>query len=1633
MTLVGIVVICALAFSLVTPYFDETEKSSAALTEQSEDAKRLYEDDTLVTLPSGKQAVMPAIPEAKGEKMSKTNPFVMVEVVPELAMQELTYQVKGSEGIDFDYMLDYMYGVEAGGNGGKYGDLLGTLRSFFSKIYVEGSQASVFFGDKPAYEFIPDAYEIKALSRHSEEFRQQYHALIGKWPSTKLLGTQTKDQRLIGWKTQARDPAQKKTGYLQKVELGDGYFKHDGTRFIQLNEGDNNTTYERPTDFDYIFVETAVQPADAVAFAADLPVGSKVWVEELEVIQYTFRRAQVINNDLFIKEIFCVADKIPGKKNSIEGFNEGDLTGPERDRYNEYRADGLSDEEALTIIFGDLRQEIDDAFAAQGSTQWLSAPANVQKYLRVTGLVEDWETVYANLNVKVITVTPEMLNYSVSEAGDDSMDYIERADLMYFKHKLNNNGIIPYYEAYTENMGLERIRFSENDGTRPNFSESTNRMNENTMPDFYRTYTTQSGNTLSDPISNDLSWETTYKVIERLGVQKTFPLIMHSEQILDSLGGNNGGLSIQGGGDVRYHSFVEDGVNGAGDIVHVNHRTGIKGYSNHLVKMYYMATTMDQKRFYDDVLPLIKGTTVGETWNGTTSSKRTGYFDRHVLCGDGCADYNVPHESNTSNIYWHDKIFWPNVSMKSYNDPRTGQPYTDYKEFLINEFGFFRHSLDGGSGASGRMGNVITYHNGQNIANLFRTYAKHIRDIVNSRFSTRVQVNKDELSVLNIEPSAEKVNASGEVGSLTKAKLSTYLNDADASKISITTMTTAELIGMQEDLLAEYDLIYLGCALDSLNTVAGSGGGRTADYNDNNLDGYAYLHVGDSIRRGESGSSRLSGNDINEEKAKALIEYVEESSPVIIADEFYDGQAVNGDRVDSASYMYDFMEEAIEGGNSNVFRESLIELDAAAENRLVSSVNECRQISKNVEVILPNVYANTFGADEQAAGGDNYLSGTNLSVGFDVKDDKEYSAALYLVEESQGTYGDQAVDEGRISDDTGLSHNLAGHVGASVSWKLVVWQNDKRGNRMTYTGTSSIRISDDEKKTKYVLQITDDVASDSTIVLGENVPYQSYGADAVEAGARIRRYLDATTDYDFVITTITAGELEALYDEETRTEDEWNADVAKDVGEETALTLEYRDSINEPFDPDDSDTDRFANIDFILMGCANRFKGPMGGAVPTSWRDSGIYSNLVYFLSEKKPIIFTNDTTSMVDAISSNSDPAARQGYYITRWFRSLMGLDRYGYRDSETGDPAAYLTDRSDPDNPVEKRYGDYDEAYMLNNPNNQYTGGLEGYSYYGLHEIMSGDGQLAPFVGMSKSGDRQTESVEAMYDSTVMRYPYNILDDESVEDSITRRSYQVDVGKAHAQSYQLNPADPKVRVYATLDGDEVDGRDAGDKIFTRSPHDAMNNYYLYQRENVIYSGIGNTANVTDMEAQLFVNTLVMAANMTPAAERPEITVSGSFRTAACDDSVFIDLDSVENNDRGGFANNDMLMVYFKVEDVTNHGLVTTKVELTDEEEAAMDNAELEVYSLTESNGGGELTGEMDGEKSVRATVMDKTSGAYELKSNVWYAFAYPKRWFENDDRHRMTIKAKNSPESGKKTREKDVLVVERYLFNLD
>ena len=176
--------------------------------------------------------------------------------------------------------------------------------------------------------------------------------------------------------------------------------------------------------------------------------------------------------------------------------------------------------------------------------------------------------------------------------------------------------------------------------------------------------------------------------------------------------------------------------------------------------------------------------------------------------------------------------------------------------------------------------------------------------------------------------------------------ITTYLNnyyDDKQEDITFTSMTVDEFNGRNEDLVENYDIIYIGSEQGSFYFTASMITASEKDgkydttttqsknlpsYNDGNMNGNVYYNIGDTIKvdkdrlmrflDDDTTDARFAGRDITKDKLNKLKEYLEKDNLILVEGDLYaEGEVnptavANGDRgrMDNSSNMYELIQYA---------------------------------------------------------------------------------------------------------------------------------------------------------------------------------------------------------------------------------------------------------------------------------------------------------------------------------------------------------------------------------------------------------------------------------------------------------------------------------------------------------------------------------------------------------------------------------------------------------------------------------------------------------------------------------------------------------------------------------------------------
>ncbi|MCM1538771.1 MAG: DUF5057 domain-containing protein [bacterium] len=268
-----------------------------------------------------------------------------------------------------------------------------------------------------------------------------------------------------------------------------------------------------------------------------------------------------------------------------------------------------------------------------------------------------------------------------------------------------------------------------------------------------------------------------------------------------------------------------------------------------------------------------------------------------------------------------------------------------------------------------------------------------------------------------------------------------------------------------------------------------------------------------------------------------------------------------------------------------------------------------------------------------------------------------------------------------------------------------------------------------------------------------------------------------------------------------------------------------------------------------------------------------------------KSMLFTHDTTYSGGFGNgpSNFTYTGGLGQSFSMNIRDLCGMDRYGVsvdwysydaegraQDNRSGSPIRTPGAQASAYNASSAAYQWYashpggtsrDVAYapgtnqtMMAAQTQGLTWSLTADEFKRMFNWHGRGGTITPNKNRHNPDANALTEVTQVNSGIITQYPYEI-------------SPRIYVGTTHAQYYQLD-------LDTDWDGDErgdvvcwyaIASLDPGDwnDIYDFSPNDVRNNYYIYNKGNITYTGVGHsTQKITLDEKKLFINTFVAAYN---------------------------------------------------------------------------------------------------------------------------------------------------------------------------
>ena len=726
-------------------------------------------------------------------------------------------------------------------------------------------------------------------------------------------------------------------------------------------------------------------------------------------------------------------------------------------------------------------------------------------------------------------------------------------------------------------------------------------------------------------------------------------------------------------------------------------------------------------------------------------------------------------------------------------------------------------------------------------------------------------------------------------------------------------------------------------------------------------------HNGDTYidkARSDDIEYRFAGNDITEEKLNRLKEYIKSGYPIVFADGFVKTSGssliVNDYLIDNSSRMYELVDFAIKWRDnpSNkqknvIFEKADEKLNANDLNSLITNINlpkpeiklEERNLEKDIDI--PGRTTDYSRINNRTL----EINFKLLNKGFE-NDKVKFKLSLYVDSNSDGKFSgtreiinpryytvlkDNVIHKGKLTSSKTswykITYKLPKYYVGIVPWKIRIESVDGNGlNRYTSaTGFGYVQNAGAAKKIN-ILQIksSDNVQShynenykgDYTRYKFNNLFYYNYR----DTAGNLLTFKDPSIRYNNWIGEGTFDMADnALFKElldEVKNTGDFDITI-KSVSPET-LIYWYNDWRMK--NPDKRPLEYFdataTKYDMIVMGFGDSYTLPnVNNCLEPiqDWANSG------------KPILYTHDCTSQVNYRGTSS-----WNYDLNRMIRGLVGLDRYGVLNNwplrvgtgadknntvtkfeKTKYPtiAANTSDNSvtssrlfeiAKENAERNNKDIKDIAYEPRSNKTKIVKEVQGFTNGSLVYLSGNESTNAQFKfakGYVRS-ERHTNRVEQINKGQITTYPFKI-------------EKELEVAKTHYQPYQIDfnedddeDGESDLIVWYTLASRGSMKNDPASE-YNLAPRDVRNNYYIYTKGNITYSGVGHEKVTGREEMKLYVNTLIAAykAAMVP----PSIEFKETGDPDAAEKTVsYISYDVYSDASNKGVVTGDKEKVYF-------------------------------------------------------------------------------------------------------------------------
>ncbi|MCQ2080723.1 MAG: DUF5057 domain-containing protein [Lachnospiraceae bacterium] len=672
------------------------------------------------------------------------------------------------------------------------------------------------------------------------------------------------------------------------------------------------------------------------------------------------------------------------------------------------------------------------------------------------------------------------------------------------------------------------------------------------------------------------------------------------------------------------------------------------------------------------------------------------------------------------------------------------------------------------------------------------------------------------------------------------------------------------------------------------------------------------------------------GNDITKDKLRELTEYVQAGYAVMVSDGFFkltdDGKidGIETKRVDQSSNMYTFIKDVVLAKKDdsyvyygkNVFRKGDLEVEKVGYDINRKDFVKYINISKlELEVIeSPVAYNNgsTSGRylDIQPDG--------SCKLDFQIKlkndaaldsNDTTYDCKLYLDYDADGKFEEGEILDGLEIEGQDVSEGKY-HLTAGNTYKI------SRRTPDEYVGFLSWKLA-------FIQNGGNETDSETARVRSAISGFSAVPATGQRPPVKVLQIIPVNEPNNFSLVDLRDSKGNKLYDQVK--------DFDVQVTQKDMFQFLIKWPVNQDGSPSEQNKysyyDYLCQFDMVVLGFTDVFgfnvsnnskyetyspcTNPNG---TQTWRlNTDLYHDAALAIREYalsgRSILFTHD-------LSSYHIGQDQWGYYANNYWRDIQGMDRFGVvnRGEDT-----YIFDRPNVkvklyesvyDEASRKGSGISDKTALADAIINRYSKTADG---YGLTTLKNTNPKAYSLAGVTAS---QTETVTAVNNGQITQYPFLIT--ENIGDTF-------EVAATHAQYFQLNldtdstdknDNDDVVVWYTLSNNGQTTGNNTPFHGFYQSvPNDVRNNYYIYSKGNVVYTGSGHSPVTSDEEKKLFINTLIAAYNN--GTHSPKAIFKAQPRESAAEiKSVILPYDVTlldDSNNEGSWLE-DAVEVNFKV-----------------------------------------------------------------------------------------------------------------------